>query len=393
MDATKLMDLKLVHSVHTSERRSFRSCRRRWNWVYRDMWYPRVTPKPLEFGVAYHKAMEKYYDPPMWDQRDVSAQLALVEFDQTIKSQLAEYRRLNGEPEVDVLEDYRERAELGRKMLQYYTTRISPEFDRDLVPVATEIPFEISLDLWCKCIVCVRKWKAHFGQEPDADWKGLPVTFGGRIDAVMKDIHGRVLSLDFKTTARILDEDAEAAFLELDDQVTGYCIALWKYGHPVWGFIYQEQRKAVPEPPEELTRLYKGRKFSTSRASNTDYTMFLETISQHDYDGLIAGMYDDYLSWLKVDGPRYFQRHLVHRSLKQLENSWDDLRNEARDMINDPRVYPQPGRFSCTTCAYRQPCLGMNMEEDHEYTLKTLFEQRSKHYYETEETSTESRSS
>lgn len=25
---------KLVHEVHTSERRSFRGCRRRWDWIF-----------------------------------------------------------------------------------------------------------------------------------------------------------------------------------------------------------------------------------------------------------------------------------------------------------------------------------------------------------------------
>jgi len=88
----------------------------------------------------------------------------------------------------------------------------------------------------------------------------------------------------------------------------------------------------------------------------------------------------------------YYQRFQIHKSEEELEQIVINIGLEALDMI-DPkiRVYPSAGRFSCQTCAFRQPCLGRNRQEDYTYTLKTLFEQR-EHYYVREEASTESKS-
>jgi hypothetical protein len=57
---------ELCHEIHTSERKSFRACRRRWDWLFRGHYYPVETAKPLEFGIAYHKAMEVWYNPDTW---------------------------------------------------------------------------------------------------------------------------------------------------------------------------------------------------------------------------------------------------------------------------------------------------------------------------------------
>jgi hypothetical protein len=65
-EVSDLIADRLVHEVHTSERKSFRGCRRRWNWVFQQFYYPQVTAKPLEFGVAFHSAMEVLYDPDTW---------------------------------------------------------------------------------------------------------------------------------------------------------------------------------------------------------------------------------------------------------------------------------------------------------------------------------------
>src|SRR4051812_45444806 len=98
MDLKEYIDLGLCHSIHTSERKAFRSCRRRWSWTNREMYYPRTTPAPLEFGVAFHAAMEKFYDPRTWFQDfTVKQSLAMLEFKKVIDEQFAKYKKLNGE--------------------------------------------------------------------------------------------------------------------------------------------------------------------------------------------------------------------------------------------------------------------------------------------------------
>lgn len=389
VEVQEYIDLGLCHTLHTSERRSFRSCRRRWNWLYRDYYYPLVTPKPLEFGVAMHEAWQVWYDPEFWDHPDhdiVQAELAKVTFNKVVKEQLANYRKLNGEPDPEKLADYYARTKLGLEMIEYYTQKVSPIIDVGFKPVAVEIPFEVSLGLWCKCESCWTKaniyYKSIGRSNENIIFNGLPVTYGGRIDMVALDEHGRLWIFDWKTTERIMDEDAEAAHLQLDDQITSYCWALWTLGRPVAGFVYHEQRKAVPQPPQRLSRSYKGRLYSTSKASPTTYSLFKQTIFENDRNALEAGLYEDYLKWLREEGIKFYQRHQIHRNHHEIQNAGKYIKLEAMDIIGSPRIYPQAGRFSCNTCAYRQPCLGVNMGEDYQYTLDTMFEKRDKHYYE-----------
>lgn len=393
MDIDEYIDKGLIHSIHTSERRAFRGCRRRWDWSYRKGYHPTITAKPLEFGIAYHVAMETWYDPEAWRfDRDIQSKLAIHNFKKTVYDQYTNYVELNGIPEDLVIEDYNERIELGVAMVEYYTKKVSPILDKGLTPLAVEIPFEVYLGFMCKCTRCWKLW--HGTPEFKEDWaykneilgcetqeayrksfwSGLPVTFGGRIDAIMQDEEGRVFCFDWKTTTKILDDFDEAAFLELDDQVAGYPVALRKLGRRVDGFIYHEQRKAVPQPPKQLQREYKGKIFSTDKSAPVEYDVFLNTVMNKDLRAYNMGLYDDYLDYLQgALAPKFYQRHSIIKTEIQINNFWQDLRSEAKDMLRDPSIYPQPSRFSCNSCLYRVPCDGQNRGEDYIYTLNTLF--------------------
>jgi hypothetical protein len=109
----------------------------------------------------------------------------------------------------------------------------------------------------------------------------------------------------------------------------------------------------------------------------------------YDNEAFICGAYDSHLNWLKNEGPRFHQRHQIHKTDYELGQIGYNIYLEALDMVENPRVYPQPGRFSCNTCLYRQPCLGMNLGEDYEYTLETLFDRKDRPYWEEREPSTE----
>jgi len=384
------------------------------------MYYPKVEAAPLEFGVAFHKAMEAFYEPSLWANPDhfiIGQGLALVAFRQTCEAQLKKYKRLNGDPDVTVIDEYKERVKLGLNMIRYYTERMSTQYDKGFTPVRVEVPFEVLIKspqgapLWCKCDSCWQRfcngntikkivksdpsltWNNLFVNHPElyrtSAWDGLPVTYGGRLDALVQDDIGRYWIVDFKTTSRILDEDAEASFLQLDDQIGSYCWSLREVGIPTAGFIYIEIKKAYPQPPEELSRLYKGRKYSTNKQFLTTYDIFHDHVILYDHDAYATGLYDDHLAWLKAEGPKFHQRHQIHKNDHELDEIGHNIWLEAQDILQNPRVYPQPGRFSCTTCLYRQPCLGVNMGEDYQWTLDTLFERRDRHYWEDGPPSTE----
>lgn len=397
------MDRKLVHSIHTSSRRAFRACRRRWNWTNREMYYPLTTPEPLEFGIAFHKAMETFYEPMTWTSpREVRRDLALVAFAQECKAHMREYRKLNPDPDVTVLDSYKTRQELGLNMLRYYCDTVSPLYDNNWTPLRVEVAFEVPIknpdtgfQLYCVCDLCWKRWITNhigkdFDYEPRADWKGLPVTYGGRLDALFQDSSGRYWIVDWKTTARLLDEDAEASFLQLDDQIVSYLWALEQYGIHCAGFVYVEIKKAFPQAPDRLSRLYKGRSFSTNKDFLTTHELFKNTVMVEDNAAWQMGLYDDHLLRLKSEGPRFTQRHQIHKNAHEIDEAGRVIALEAMDMTDlNLRVYPQPGRFSCNWCMFKQPCLGQNMGEDYQYTLDTLFEKRDRMYWEIKEASTD----
>lgn len=394
MELKEYIDLKLHHSIHTSGRKSFRSCRRRWYWTTVEMYYPRTTPAPLEFGVAFHAAMEKFYDPRTW-HLDVSIRqsLAIMQFKATSDEQIKNYKRLNGELELAKQEEYEARLTLGFHMIKYYSESVSRYTDVGFTPVEVEVPFEIAIlspegeAIWCKCRHCKRKWMRHQGAEEVTDayweqWQGLPVTYGGRLDMLAIDELGRYWVYDWKTTSRILDEDAESSFLTLDDQVSSYIWALRSLGLNVVGFVYVEIRKAYPSPPKELSRLYKGRKYSTSKTEFSTPEQYMTFVAENDPLAYAQGLYDDHIGWLKSEGPKFHQRHQIHKNDAEVAAAGYDIWLEAQDMTQNPRIYPQPGRFSCNTCLFKQPCIGANQGEDYQYALDSMFEKQEYHYYE-----------
>ena len=431
MNINDYIELKLTHSIHTSERLSFRGCRRRHHWLFVDRWYPQTTPKPLEFGSAFHMAMETLYDPLLWGKdAETRETLALLAFKNKCIEQKNYYvQQNNGQIDPELDQDFKERVELGEGMLRYHCNKVSPKLDGHLKPIKVEIEFEVPIRdpqgelVWCKCDQCFKLWGGskegavhhdRWQESLDRDvaqqwledrimesiyrrsvWEGLPLTYGGRIDCLMEDDLGKLWIVDWKTAARLTGQeegDGPDEYILLDDQITSYCWALWVLGIDVAGFIHHEVKKAFPVEPEPNKQQRKGCWYSVNKMQNTSYDLYLETVSEGDPGGLASGAYDDFLAWLKEEGPRFYSRKQVFRTPTELGHAGYNIWQEAMDII-DPalRVYPSPGRFACTFCAYRQPCLGTNRDEDVEYMFLSNFERRERRYWEVEPMSTESK--
>lgn len=410
MDVDAYVEAGLVHEIHTSVRKSFRGCRRRWDWIFRQNYYPSITAKPLEFGVAFHKAMEKYYDPKTWSYpKHILKQFAVKAFVDKAEEQRKHALAVSGEQylESEVQEDYDERVELGRGMLEHFFTRVAPKEDRGWTPVKVEIPFMVAIPhpetgdtIYCKCQECRRRFANYYKIPARAsdrteahkkflrqNWVGLPVVLAGRCDMVATDGQNYFIA-DWKTAAQIRDDDE---FLYLDDQIGSYVYALWKLGLPVRGFVYYEIRKGFPKSPTKNKMPRLGRMFSVNRTQETSYELYLETVSQEDKEAYEAGLYDDFLQYLKNEGIIFHRRRLIFKTVYELAEIERNLGYEALEMINpNIAIYPSPGRFSCTTCAFRTPCLEKNAGGDYEYALKTMYEKR-EHYYVRTEPSTESK--
>jgi hypothetical protein len=420
------IDADLTHSVHTSGRKSFRGCRRRWNWIFNEFWYPTTSAKPLEFGVAFHTAMETLYAPLLWDKpRDIVLEMSIQAFRNECEKQFEKYLTTLGpdagvrHADPTVVADYEERKALGEEMLRYHHEKVMPELDYNkFIPYKVEIPFEVPItnpetseQLWCKCKVCWERFKAYtvtlqdgiylnragyrtnlLGITPEViehgtglwhEWQGLPVTYGGRVDALFIDEKGGLWVVDWKTAAMLIKEQDREELLLLDDQITSYCWAFWTLGIKVEGFIYHEMKKSLLAEPEPLRRRYKDRLYSCNKQNPTTYDLFLGTVRENDVEAYEAGLYDEYLGWLKENSTRFHARYQQHRTEYELVQAGINIYNEACDMT-DPnlRIYPNGGRFNCNNCAFRQPCIGQNRGEDYLYTLSTQFDKRRYHYWE-----------
>jgi hypothetical protein len=410
------IDHKLVHEIHTSERRSFRSCRRRWDWLFRDNLYPLTTAKPLEFGVAFHFGMETYYDPEKaeWPQA-VRAALAIEAFVSKCEEQRQKVLDLQDINYLDesIEQDYNERVELGKGMLRNYFENIAPNWDYGWTVEDVEVSFMVPIPnpdtgepIFCKCDLCWAKWEKHLAKtwddpsstplenmkavHPDyrLKWQGLPVTYAGRLDVLARDANGDLWVVDWKTAANIPDDHY---WLELDDQVGSYPWALNRLGIPVRGFVYVEIRKAFPEPPKENASRRKGCKFSVSRQQATTFEVYFAHVFQHDTEAVVEGCYEDFFEWLKNNPTKFTERHLIYHTMTRMKAIEKNIGLEALDMI-DPRlrIYPSPGRFGCGGCAFRQPCLEKDNDGDYQYLLDTMYEERVP-YYVREAPSTESK--
>jgi hypothetical protein len=349
-------------------------------------YYPLMTAKPLEFGVAYHEAMEVFYRPETWFMdAETKGELATKAFVEKTEAQRRKFLKNMDQSYLadDVQQDFNERIELGRGMIRFHAERVSPKYDHNWKPLRVEIGFQVPIPhpetgepLTCSNQAC---------RHP----AGAPVVYAGRMDALGEDDHGDYWVIDWKT-ARALSQNDE--FLYLDDQIGSYVWAANVLGLPVRGFIYHEMKKGFPERPMQNKVRRLGCIFSKNRQQNLSYDIYLETVKEEDTEAYEEGLYDDILEFLKNEGPHYVHRYQIHKSPAELEQIAYNIGLEALDMI-DPgtRIYPSPGRFGCSFCAFRQPCMGKNNGEDFQYALDTLFERR-EHYYVREEASTDSKS-
>jgi hypothetical protein len=351
---------------------------------------PFETPKPLEFGIAFHEALEAFYDPDLWESSDAEQKLvrAKARFVMLCDEQRQNFLAVTNQRELEDAQgdDYQERVELGIGMLEYHARSVHPKADKWFKPVATEVSFGVPLfnpDTG-EPLTCTQS--PQCGQDHENSGPQSHVIYAGRVDMLIEDIYnGGYYVWDHKTTSALIGTEEH---LQLDDQVGGYC---WALGHQlginIKGFVYAEYRKAFPSPPAPLKRLHQGRSFSTSKTSPTSLDIFLPFVEEHDSEALAAGCYDEYIQWLKSkDAPQFHQRFPIIKTDRELANIGETLTLEAMDMT-DPRlrIYPSVGKFSCSNCAYRQPCLGKQMGEDYQYTLDSLYNKVAYRYYHVQE--------
>jgi hypothetical protein len=343
----------------------------------------------LEFGVAYHIAKEVFYNPETWSTTTnlEKIELAINAFVSECTKQRENYLKVNKVRELpkDVATDYDERVQLGAGMLRYHGEYVHPKFDTWFRPVAVEIPFEVPIEdpdrpgNSLKCTASPQCGQQHSNDIGDSDSN---VVYSGRVDMLVEDLrYGGYFIWDHKTAAALAKDDG---FLQLDDQVGSYVWALRNILQlDIRGFIYAESRKDYPRPPRELKKQSGGRSFSAAQNQATSIEIFEPFIAQHDKVAYEDGKYDEYITYLKsADATIFSQRFVIIKSETELVSIGKNIALEAADMVDSrTRIYPSVGRYTCSTCAFRQPCLAKFMGEDVQFMLESNYIQTDRRYW------------
>lgn len=355
-----------VISIHTSDRIAFKSCRRQWDILSdnRQGRKPIETPRPLDFGQAFHAGMATFYSPTTWsrtlsEDRPIMVAAAIASFKQVMIANKARYLELTGKEalEDEQQEEFVEDMELGPGMFLHYFDYVQRHNLDRFTPIQTELGFTI--DIFTDKEIAL--FFPHLFQE------GCRIVYEGRIDCLVLNEWGEYWIVDWKTgSMRALMSDI--AFLELDEQLISYNWAVGTIlGIPIAGNIYAQILKAYPLPLPALANTRLGRNFSTNKQNPTSYDIVVKQLTEA---GESLDLYADYLNYLKLEGMDYVRRTPMHRNRHELDMIGQNIKMEVLDQL-DPnlRIYPSPSEFKCKYCSVRPVCIGMNDGSDVEFIL------------------------
>lgn len=405
-----------VIPIHTSDRATFKACRRKWNWSSpaRNNLTRRVDVfgiyPPFWFGTGVHYAIEKYYNPAYTEDIVVAFETwynMQINGGVITPDELGEYADRNpklldnGLYRVEGLADlmpyydadeFDEYLNTGIGMLTYYK-EYAASHDNFTV-IAVEQNFSVPITDENGNAIYMRDsrdepdgWEPNFDLENalgplyriDDGMLEKQVHARGRMDQVIQDNEsGRHGLRDYKTTSRV--DDDYFRHLDLDEQCTTYSWAaeqmaiLYDLPYTTIDFIdYQALLKNYPKPPTVNKR---GFPLSVNRQSeSTTAEMFAEAVDVLGIRKLFE--LDDsaqrYYTWLvETEDRRFINTYRVRRNKFQKYNCGRRLYFEAMDML-DPNIsiYPNPTKdYGCLNCWFRAPCVMVEDGGDYKILLE-----------------------
>lgn len=418
--------------IHTSDRATFKFCRRQWAWSSPSRFnlIPRSQVhgirEPLWFGTGIHYALEKYYNPGIrqdpaatwlawfdlqWNGGLVTADEVgeFVDREPVLvhngEGLLNDYYRVAGlkdvlpfgdDPEVE--EHFMQVRDLGRGMMEFY--KDYAEREDNFAVIATEHDFSVPiLDGEGKPLYRVDNrampegWKPNFEENTYGPLMWDDVVNGeavvmkqvharGRMDLIIQDLeNGRFGIKDYKTTARL--DDDYFRHLELDEQCTTYLrcaeveAELYDLEYKSVEFVcYEAILKGYPKPPTITKKGYPSINRQSETTTAKMFEQVIETMGLRPIFNMDIKM-QEYYTWLLETGDkRFINRTETWRNRIQKANAGIRLYYEALDML-DPnlRLYPNPTKnYGCLNCIFRGPCIAVETGADFQSILDGGYE-------------------
>lgn len=338
--------------IHVSDLRTFKTCRRKWNWSspLRRNLEPAIPYAPFFTGRAIHHCLEHYYSSGKSFDEILAPWLA---------NEMAEMEKF-GKLWPQEMRKIEEQVTLIRGLLDHYALWVSKLTgkwaDSNLEFIALETDFSVPL------------------RNPQGR-ASTKVFLAGRFDGLVRVKGDDTFWIFESKTTRSIDELSRS--LANDEQCGAYIYAAQQlFDVPVSGVLYNIMRKKLPTWPETLQNgtLTKRKNLDTSPE------VYLEAIKRNhpniDAEG-IRMWYGDMLQHLLGQENKFFARIPVRRTEHEIKQLQSDLWAAALEMTRSTTpLYPSPSWLNCNFCAFRGPCLAMNAGSDVELLLSTEFQER-----------------
>lgn len=325
------MAMPVIFTERTTDRITYRKCRRRWdlgatsrqNLTTYDQALPLWTGTGIHFGLEDIHGHKKY---PKGSEA------------------FRAFAKAWGASGLQYPTGWEEDLEMSVAMLDYYEEHW----------LANREPLQT---LWVDGIPqCEILWKIELPWE-EGKFGYDKVFYRGTFDRIIEDENGLLWIVEYKSA-----KQPEFRHFQTDQQVTTYCWAasIW-YNRPVQGVVYQQHKKTLPDPPAILAS---GR-LSLNKSQITSYKLYKdELLRQYGSSDKFPNEYIEFLNRLAAKETEhrdaYVERELIERNEYQLAADQVKMMQELEEKLNpDTPMYPNPTR-ECGYCPFESVCVSMD---------------------------------
>jgi PD-(D/E)XK nuclease superfamily len=335
--------------IRTSDRISFKRCRRRWGWSshLKQNLGPKESQNPLWFGTGIHFALEDFHGYNVYGSPS-EAFKAYCE---------ATYRQRNT---IAIPAVFPELKELGVGMMDYYELWL-----RDRPPLKT-FWYNNRPQVEVRALIEV-PWNPQ-DYYPDSPYDR--VVYSVTIDRVVEDEDGLLWPGDYKTAKQI-----QTMHFSTDPQIGAY---YWAASHiypdrQVGGFFYQQHRKDLPQDPRFTASgrmSIDKRMLTTHRAYRAALVnVFGPTSDRWPQENL--RFLNELASQETQDSDRFIRRDRIYRNEYSAESEGAKILLELEDMLNpNLPLYPNPTRDCAFLCPFLHACTSIDDGSDYMYELE-----------------------
>jgi len=326
-----------MKGIHLSDMRTFRSCRRLWNYTspLRKNLEPNAEKHYLWTGKAIHYALSVYYAGKNSNPEDL-----MNGFDSFLET---------NPPNLADGADENEQICLASGVLNHYGMWSPSHNDFEIIMPEVNIAVPLGDDTY----------------------------YTGQSDCLVKKKEGNYWLLEHKTCSRFPDYD----LLVMDDQAAAYvwgCTMDPRFeGMIPKGVIFNFLRKKIPYRPELTSR----GKLSQRANMDTSYEIYLNAIEENGED---PKDYTEFLLMLRQKkNEDFFRRMPILVNQQRLKSFEQDFLGCMKDMLNDPRIYPTSewyGFSKCYSCPFKMPCKMESSGSNPQGLLETDFHLREEAY-------------